>query len=53
MEFPPYGQTLDRSLRPFLDKQDSGPLILTHVYLLSGCSLPLWLTTPSQLSAGM
>jgi hypothetical protein len=30
-------------LSPFTDKRDSGPLILTHVYLLTGCALPLWL----------
>lgn len=27
----------------FLDDKDSGALILTHVYLLLGLALPLWL----------
>jgi hypothetical protein len=30
-------------LSPFVDQRDSGPLILTHVYLLVGCALPVWL----------
>lgn len=29
--------------RPFLDERDSGALILTHIWLLIGCSLPLWI----------
>jgi len=31
-------------MKHFVDERDtSGSLILTHVYLLLGCSLPLWL----------
>ncbi|KAI4816736.1 hypothetical protein KUCAC02_009049 [Chaenocephalus aceratus] len=39
----PFGQLLRQLLTLFLDERDSGPLILTHVYLLIGMSLPLWL----------
>ncbi|XP_001368167.3 dolichol kinase [Monodelphis domestica] len=39
----PLGQTLRNLLSLFLDERDSGPLILTHIYLLLGMSLPLWL----------
>ncbi|XP_068191388.1 dolichol kinase [Antennarius striatus] len=39
----PLGQPLRRLLTLFLDERDSGPLILTHIYLLLGVSLPLWL----------
>ncbi|KAG7268205.1 hypothetical protein CRUP_022894 [Coryphaenoides rupestris] len=39
----PMGQLLRQLLTLFLDERDSGPLILTHVYLLLGMSLPIWL----------
>ncbi|XP_075761849.1 dolichol kinase [Pelodiscus sinensis] len=39
----PFGQTLRHLLTLFLDERDSGPLILTHIYLLLGMSLPVWL----------
>lgn len=39
----PFGQTLRYLLSLFLDERDSGPLILTHIYLLLGMSLPVWL----------
>ncbi|KAM6985616.1 dolichol kinase [Aplochiton taeniatus] len=39
----PLGQLLRQLLTLFLDERDSGPLILTHVYLLLGMSLPVWL----------
>ncbi|XP_063000564.1 dolichol kinase [Elgaria multicarinata webbii] len=39
----PFGHTLRNLLSLFLDERDSGPLILTHIYLLLGMSLPVWL----------
>ncbi|XP_032993717.1 dolichol kinase isoform X1 [Lacerta agilis] len=39
----PLGHTLRNLLSLFLDERDSGPLILTHIYLLLGMSLPVWL----------
>ncbi|XP_028399200.1 dolichol kinase-like isoform X2 [Dendronephthya gigantea] len=39
----PFGEMFHRHLSPLIDQRDSGPLILTHVYLLTGCALPLWL----------
>ncbi|XP_038601606.1 dolichol kinase [Tachyglossus aculeatus] len=39
----PLGQTLRSLLSLFLDERDSGPLILTHIYLLLGLSFPVWL----------
>ncbi|KAM4661991.1 dolichol kinase isoform 1-T2 [Discoglossus pictus] len=39
----PIGQALRNLLTLFLDERDSGPLILTHIYLLLGMSLPVWL----------
>ncbi|XP_004613333.1 dolichol kinase [Sorex araneus] len=39
----PLGHLLRGLLSLFLDERDSGPLILTHIYLLLGMSLPIWL----------
>lgn len=37
------GDILNTSMNGFLDEKDQGVLILTHIYLLVGCSLPLWI----------
>uniref|UniRef100_UPI00398EC8C0 dolichol kinase n=1 Tax=Pristiophorus japonicus TaxID=55135 RepID=UPI00398EC8C0 len=39
----PLGVILRPMLALFLDDRDSGPLILTHIYLLLGLTLPVWL----------
>lgn len=39
----PFGESIHSALEVFLDDKDSGPLILTHVYLLLGLAVPLWL----------
>ncbi|XP_053329841.1 dolichol kinase [Spea bombifrons] len=39
----PLGHALRNLLSLFVDERDSGPLILTHIYLLLGMSLPVWL----------
>eukprot|EP00753_Platysulcus_tardus_P006937 PLAT14706.1.p2 GENE.PLAT14706.1~~PLAT14706.1.p2 ORF type:complete len:285 (+),score=155.12 PLAT14706.1:176-1030(+) len=31
-------------LAPYVDERDGGAVILTHLYLLLGCALPMWLT---------
>ncbi|KAL3865761.1 hypothetical protein ACJMK2_043118 [Sinanodonta woodiana] len=41
---PPFGASLHQQYQVFVDKQDSGELILTPIYLLIGSSLSLWLT---------
>lgn len=43
LKIPPVGQIIDDSFKVFLDEKDSGILVLTHIYLLVGCSCPLWL----------
>jgi dolichol kinase len=39
----PLGEVLHSYLVTFVDKRDSGPAILSHLYLLFGCALPVWL----------
>jgi dolichol kinase len=36
-------------MREFIDERDGGSLILTHLYLLLGCALPLWLDSEFSL----
>lgn len=49
----PLGLILRKSLTLFLDDKDSGPLILTHVYLLLGISVPVWLSQGPCVSKGV
>ena len=44
-QLPPLARPLQAFLAPFLDARDAGPLILTHLYLLLGCAVPVWLGT--------
>ena len=34
---------LDAALRPFRDSRDAEPLVLSHIFLIAGCGLPLLL----------
>ncbi|XP_032828983.1 dolichol kinase [Petromyzon marinus] len=43
----PLGGILRASLPALVDERDSGPLVLTHIYLLLGMALPLWLSWPA------
>lgn len=40
---PPVGGHIGDAFSKFVDDKDQGQWILTHFYLLIGCSLPLWL----------
>jgi len=40
---PPLGSILEENFKVFTDDQDSGNVILTHIYLLTGLTIPLWL----------
>ncbi|ESO07423.1 hypothetical protein HELRODRAFT_76716 [Helobdella robusta] len=42
LRVPPFYQPIGRLYRDFLDSRDSGLVVLTHIYLLIGCSGPLW-----------
>lgn len=43
---PPLAEPLTAFLGRFLDARDGGTLVLTHIYLLLGCALPLVLPLP-------
>ncbi|RKP08048.1 hypothetical protein THASP1DRAFT_16191 [Thamnocephalis sphaerospora] len=43
LRVPPFGDTLHAFLTRFLDHRDAGPVILSHIYLLLGCAIPIWL----------
>ena len=40
----PGGEGLHLALQPLLDSRDGGTLLLSHLYLLLGLSLPLWIS---------
>ncbi|GBG28068.1 Dolichol kinase [Hondaea fermentalgiana] len=42
---PPFGAWIHAFLRNYTDSRDEGTTILTHIYLLLGCAIPLWLFT--------
>ena len=41
-KLPPLGAILDDFMQPFLDPRDEGAAVLTHIYLLLGCAIPVW-----------
>lgn len=43
IQLPPLYHILDHSVKCFIDEKDAGFVALTPIYLLVGCSMPLWL----------
>lgn len=43
IHLPPIHNILDQSVKCFIDEKDAGMVALTPIYLLVGCSAPLWL----------
>jgi len=41
--FWPFGDTLNEYMSSFKDEKDVGNLVITHIYLLLGCAIPLWI----------
>ncbi|RKP04034.1 hypothetical protein CXG81DRAFT_8771 [Caulochytrium protostelioides] len=39
----PFGPAIERFTSQFLDSKDTGPFLTSHLYLLVGCALPVWL----------
>ena len=44
-QLPPLAKPLTRFLAPYVDGRDHrGPVIVSHIFLLIGCAIPLWLS---------
>lgn len=43
IRLPPVHNILNHSVKCFIDEKDAGFVALTPIYLLVGCSMPLWL----------
>lgn len=47
----PVSGIIEECFKSFRDEKDSGPLTLTHIYLLVGISLPLWMHPSEDVSS--
>jgi dolichol kinase len=58
-QVPPISKPLARFLTPYVDGRDlRGPVVVSHVFLLIGCAIPLWfsmsaLSTPLAVASNM
>lgn len=43
VELPPFHAPLEAAVKTFIDEKDAGIVALTPIYLLVGCSTPLWI----------
>lgn len=44
-QVPPLGTAIGRFVAPYVDGRDlKGPMVVSHVFLLIGCAIPLWLS---------
>ena len=44
-QLPPLSKALARFLGPYVDGRDlKGPVVISHIFLLIGCAIPLWLS---------
>lgn len=50
-EIAPFHSYINGYMISFIDEKDSGIAILGHIYLLLGCSLPIWLSTTGPASS--
>jgi dolichol kinase len=49
---PPCGAFIHAFVRNFTDCRDQGVFVLTHLYLLLGCAVPVWVSN-DQVNAGL
>jgi len=44
-QVPPLGTAIGRFVAPYVDGRDlKGPMVVSHIFLLIGCAIPLWLS---------
>lgn len=48
-KFPYISNLIEDYVHSFLDKEDSGELILTHIYLLVGCGVPVLISKQNKI----
>lgn len=52
-QLPPISKPLTHFLSPYADGRDHcGPVIVSHIFLLIGCAIPLWLSLAGTRRAG-
>ncbi|CAK4016109.1 Dolichol kinase sec59 [Lecanosticta acicola] len=48
-QVPPLGNAIGRFVAPYVDGRDlRGPVVVSHVFLLIGCAVPLWFSLASM-----
>ena len=53
-QLPPLSRPLTHFLAPYVDGRDHrGPVIVSHIFLLIGCAIPLWLSLAAVPRAGL
>ncbi|KAJ5583035.1 YjgF/Yer057p/UK114 family [Penicillium sp. DV-2018c] len=53
-QLPPISRPLTNFLAPYVDGRDHrGPVIISHIFLLIGCSIPLWLSLSDLPRSGI
>ena len=52
-QLPPLSKPIARFLTPYVDGRDlRGPVVISHIFLLIGCAIPLWLSMASLSRTG-
>ncbi|KAG8158960.1 hypothetical protein KVR01_011403 [Diaporthe batatas] len=52
-QLPPLSKPIANFLHPYTDGRDHcGPVVISHIFLLIGCAIPLWLSLASLGRAG-
>lgn len=52
-QVPPLGNAISRFVAPYVDGRDlRGPVVVSHIFLLIGCAVPLWFSLASMERSG-
>ncbi|KAH7401782.1 hypothetical protein DE146DRAFT_441148 [Phaeosphaeria sp. MPI-PUGE-AT-0046c] len=53
-QLPPLSKPIARFLTPYVDGRDlRGPVVVSHIFLLIGCAIPLWLSLAGVQRTGL